>query len=256
MPETSDYDKNRQIIAAYRKKFAGYNRFRKAWFHYYFRFYHRLIVTGLENIPDGPAIVMANHGGGFDLDIVALMDHCHPTRTIHALIAQNWHYISHWWGRYYVGGGIPLWTRGGIRWEYIDPYLARGGENFPGLVAMFPEGHSGTYKDRHVLHRFFPGIVRIALKYRVPIVPAAMIGFHCASPIFGEIERDHGPNDILCLPFTLPVKLKVEFGEAFELADYYDRKLTRDEQWAVANDIVRPRLAALLGKYMPLLAKG
>ena len=244
----NEYEADREKMERYRDDFAGYNRIRKSILRTYFRLYHRLEVSGLENIPEGPALIATNHGGGLDLDILALSYFCHPTREIHSLIASDWHYLNSGWGRYWVGGGIPLWTHGGIRYEYIDPYLREGGEHFPGLAAIYPEGHSGTFKTRHVLGKFYPGVVRIALKYRVPIVPVAMTGFHGASPILWEIERDHGPNDIVCPPFAFPAKLRADFGEAFELEQYYGVELTKAEEFAVANEVVRPRLAELLGR--------
>jgi 1-acyl-sn-glycerol-3-phosphate acyltransferase len=230
----------------YQRRFARYNRIKRSYFRWYFRLYHRLEVSGVENIPDGAALVIANHSGGFDLDIIALSQFAHPERPIHALIAQDWHYLNSPWGRYYVGSGIPLWTRGGIRWDYIDPYLDGNGSHYPGLVAIYPEGNSSTFSRRHVLGTFFPGVVRIALRYRVPIVPAAMIGFCNASPIFWEIERDHTANDAICPPFALPVKLKIEFGAPLDLSDYYGVRLSREEEYWVANEVVRPRLAELL----------
>jgi 1-acyl-sn-glycerol-3-phosphate acyltransferase len=233
----------------YRRSFAWYNRIKRSYFRMYFRLYHRLEISGVNNIPDGPALIAANHSGGYDLDIISLSEFGHPTRRIHALIAQDWHYLYSPWGRYYVGAGIPLWTRGGIRWEYIDPYLDKGGRHYPGLVSIYPAGNSSTFRQRRRLNMFFPGVVRIALRYRIPIVSAAMVGFGSAAPIFKEIERDHGPNDILCLPFTLPVKLKIDFGEPFELSDYYGRRLSKEEEFWVANNVVRPKLAEVLSKH-------
>ncbi len=247
-----EFAANREKMAAYQRNFQRYNRVRKAFLRNWLRFYHRLEVIGIDRLPAGPALIAANHGGGFDLDIMTLSDCCHPTRPIQTLIDYNWHYHRHWWGRYFIGSGIPLWTTGGIRWDYLDPYLKPGGESFPGLVAIFPEGHSGAFRRRRVLSPFFPGVVRIALRYRLPIVPAAMVGFHSAAPILYEIQRDHGPNDIVFLPFTFPVKLKVEFGEPFELTEYYGQELPREEEFRVANDLVRPRLAALLAKHQPV----
>jgi len=244
-----EFDVKRKDILAYETRFAAYNRVRKSLLRTWLRVWHRFEVIGLENIPDGPALIAANHGGGFDLDIMALGDCCHPTRPIHTLIDVNWHFLNHWWGRYFIGGGIPLWTRGGIRWEYLDPYLKPGGGQYPGLVAIFPEGHSGTFRNRHVLWPFFPGVVRIAVKYRVPIVPTAMIGFHYAVPILTEKNRDHGPNDIFFLPFAFPAKLKAEFGKPFELTEYYDKSLSRSEEFQIANEVVHPRVAALLAKH-------
>ena len=135
----------------------------------------------------------------------------------------------------------------------MDPFLADGGRYFPALVAIYPEGHSGRFRERRVLHRFCPGVVRIALRYQVPLVPVAMTGFHLASPIIAELERDHGPNDVIPLPFTLPVKLRADFGEPFTLDEYYGRALSRDEEFEVANEVVRPRLAELLSKRGPVV---
>jgi 1-acyl-sn-glycerol-3-phosphate acyltransferase len=233
----------------YHRKFARYNRLKRSYLRWYFRLYHRLEVGGVGNIPQGAALIAANHSGGFDLDIMALAQFGHPVRPIHPLIVQDWHYLNSLWGRYCIGSGIPLWTRGGVRWEYIDPYLDENGGRYPGLVAIYPEGNSSTFSRRHVLGVFFPGVVRIALRYRIPIVPAAMIGFSLAAPIFKEIERDHTANDIIFPPFTFPAKLKIEFGAPFELADYYGMSLSRQEESWVANEVVRPKLAELLRKH-------
>ena len=246
----SEFEADLQKMAAYQAEFARYNRRRKAVFRRLFQCYHRLEVSGLENIPDGAALIAANHGGILDLDILALSDFCHPHRPIHVLITVNWHYLNSAWGRYWVGGGIPLWTRGGIRYEYLDPYLQAGGSQFPGLVAIFPEGNSGTFQQRHVLRTFYSGVVRIALCYQVPIVPTATVGFQKACPIFLEIERDHAPSDpVIASLIPFPCKLKVEFGPPFRLERFYGRSLTRAEGNWIANQIVRPRVAEVLARH-------
>jgi 1-acyl-sn-glycerol-3-phosphate acyltransferase len=247
--ERDIYRENVARMEEYRERFARYNRIKRSCFRRYFRLYHRLEVIGTEHIPEGPALIAANHGGGFDLDIVSLSRFAHPGRPIHVLIAEEWHYLNSPWGRYWVGDGIPLRTRGGIRWEYIDPYLDKSGDHYPGLVAIFPEGNSSTFWRRHVLGAFFPGVVRIALRYRVPIVPAAMIGFSRAAPILTEIERDHTAGDVICLPFTFPLKLKIAFGAPLVLDDYDGMILSREEEFWVANEVVRPRLAEVLDRH-------
>ena len=250
-----DFSENMEKIERYRREFARYNRVRKAIFRAYFRVFHRFEVRGVENIPEGPALIATNHSGGFDLDIVALSDLCHPTRPIHSLIADEWHYLNSAWGRWYVGGGIPLWTRGGIRWEYIDPYLEPGGKHYPGLIAIYPEGHSGLFRERHCLNKFFPGVVRIALRYRVPIVPVPMIGFQRASPILSELEVDHAPNYPITPPLPFPVKLKAEFGKPFQLSDYYGHNLSREQEYWLANEVVRPHVAEILSRHGKVLMK-
>lgn len=231
-------------------KYQTFVKIRKFLFRQYLTFYHRMEVRGLENIPKGAAIITPNHSGGYDLDIVAISDCCHPTREIHVLVMDKYHYINSMWGRYWVAGGIPLWLHGGLRWQYINPYLHKKGSQYPSLVCMFPEGHSGLFHRRHVIHKFFPGVVRIALKYKVPIVPTAMMGFHKVSPILKEFPQEHGPPDpILFSLIPFPFKIIIEFGEPFELDAYYDINLTKEEEWWIANHIIRPKVAKLRTKY-------
>lgn len=232
-------------------KYETFQKFNKFLFRQYFRFYHRLEVKGLENIPRGAALIVPNHSGGYDLDIVAISHCCHPTREIQVLIMDKYHYINSMWGRYWTTGGIPLWLQGGIRWQYINPYLHKKGSQYPGLVCMFPEGQSGLFQWRHVLNKFFPGIVRIALRYKVPLVPVASVGFHRVAPIFKEYQQEHGPPDpILFSLIPFPFKLIIEFGKPFELSEFYDRNLTKEEESWVANRIIRPKVARLLNKYI------
>jgi len=245
----AEFEENARRMEAYQQEFAGYNRRKRKFFQAYFKYYHRLEVLGRENLPPGPALLAANHSGGLDLDIVALSYCCLPDRDIHVLIVESWHYLRSIWGRYYIGGGIPLWTQGGIRYEYIDPYLEPGGEHYPGLVAIYPEGNSGTFAERRLLHRFFSGVVRLAVHYQVPIVPVAQVGFHQACPILKELPRDHEPADPIAPLFAFPVKLKVEFGKPFTLENYYRRNLTRPEENWIANEVVRPKVAELLAHH-------
>jgi len=246
----TEFEKNLKAMAAYQAEFTRYNRRKNSLFKKYFKYWHRLELIGLSNIPSGPALLAANHSGGWDLDIVCLSNCCHPTREIQVLIVNNWHFLESNWGRYWVGSGIPLWTQGGIRYEYIDPYLKPGGSNFPGLVAIYPEGNSGTFQGRHRLRKFFPGVARIAINYQVPIVPVAQIGFQNACPIFMEIKHEHGPNDpIIMSPLAFPLKLKVEFGKPFTLEKFYGKKLSKPEEFWIANQFIRPKVAEILSKH-------
>ncbi|MBN1533140.1 MAG: 1-acyl-sn-glycerol-3-phosphate acyltransferase [Spirochaetes bacterium] len=244
-----NYAEYAALESEYYERFSGYNRIRLSLSRWYYRLYHRLRVIGAERIPPGPAIIAANHGGGFDLDITALSYFAIPGRPIEVLIDSTWHFMNHWWGKFFIGSGIPLWLTGGIRYEYIDPCLREGGSRYPGLVAIFPEGNSGTFRKRNLLRPFYPGVIRLAKHYRVPIVPAAMIGFHKACPIVKEIPRDHRAADIIFPPLTIPVKLTIEFGEPFELSGYYGRDLGKAEERQVANEVVRPRLLEVMNRH-------
>lgn len=244
-----DYASYKKISDEYHKKFAQYNRIKKAIFKKYFKYYHRLEVIGKENIPEGPALLAPNHPGGMELDIFAL-EHCgHDTREITTLIVQSWHFINHPWGRWYVGGGIPLWTSGGLRYDYIDPFLKKGGELYPGLVCIYPEGNVPHFRDRHTVAKYFPGVARLAIHYRCPVIPVALINFSEACPVVKIITREKGPDDIICLPFAFPLKLRIEYGEPVYLDEYYGKKLTKAEEYWIANEIIKPAHVKLRERY-------
>jgi len=243
------YSEYERIARDYHKRFRAYNRRKKAFFKWYFTLYHRLDVRGIENIPDGAAVIAPNHAGGYDLDLLALGYFGHPVREITPMIIDNWHFINSAWGRYYVGCGIPVWTGTGLNYDYLDPLLAPHGSAYPGLVALFPEGNIPHFLDRNILGMFHPGVVRMALRYRVPVVPAAMIGFDTACPVLKVIHHEKRPDDIVCLPVTLPFKLIVEYGKPVYLDEFYDMKISQREEYWIANEVLRPRLGDLLAKH-------
>lgn len=246
-----DYATFQSQSAAYLRKFRRYNAAKRRFLKHYFRFFHRLEVAGRANIPAGPAIIAPNHAGGYDLDLLSITYFAHPTRPVTPLITQAWHYVNSAWGKYFIGAGLPLPTRGGVRYEYTDPYLQEGGEHFPGLICIFPEGNIPTFAARFTIGKYFPGVVRLALRYRIPIIPTAMIGFAEANPILKLIPHDKAPDDIIPFPFPLPWKLKIEFGRPISLEKYYDKALTKAEEYWIANQVLRPAHADLLRKHQP-----
>lgn len=246
---TVPYSEYQKISREYHEKFKTYNRRKKAFFKWYFKLFHRLEVRGTENIPDGAAVIAPNHAGGYDLDLLSIGYFGHPEREITPMIIDDWHFIGSAWGRYYVGCGIPVWTGAGLNYDYLDPLLASGGPEFPGLVAIFPEGNIPHFSDRNVLGMFHPGVVRMALRYRVPVVPAAMVGFDAACPVLKVLHHEKRPDDIVCLPFTLPFKLIVEYGRPIYLDEFYGMKLSKEEEYWIANEVLRPRLREVLEKH-------
>ncbi len=244
-----NYEEYLRLSEEYYNKYGTYNRIKRSLLRPYFRFFHRLEVTGLENIPDGPAIIAANHTGGFDLDLTALSYFAHPRREITPLITESWHFINSLWGKLCVGCGLPLPTKGGLPYDLLDPYLMKGGGRYPGLICIFPEGNIKSIYQQYTLGKFFPGPVRMALRYRVPVIPAALIGFQSACPVFKIIPHNHAPDDVICLPFTLPFKTRIEFGKPVDLSEYYGRNLNKAQEYWIANNVLQPALADVLGKH-------
>jgi len=245
-----DYNSYKKISKNYKEDFEKYNRRKITIMSWYYKIFHRLEVIGLENIPLGPAVLAANHSGGYDLDLFAISHYLHPRREVTPLIVNTWHFSENWWGKYFIGAGVPLWTQGGLRYDYIDPYLKDEGDNFPGLMCIFPEGYIQSFKKRNTLAMFYPGVVRIALKYKVPIVPVAMIGFQWACPVLGHTKVEKGPDDIFFLPLTFPAKLKMVIGKPLLLEKYYDQNLSKEEEFWIANNLVRNSLGETMKNHV------
>jgi 1-acyl-sn-glycerol-3-phosphate acyltransferase len=242
-------------IDEYRTSFRLYNNLRKKYLRAYFNIYHRLSISGSENIHDGPALIAANHSGGYDLDTLAISTLGSKKREVMVLYWEKYHFLNHWWGRYGVGDSIPVWTAGGIRYEYIDPYLAPSGKNPPGLVCIFPEGRTLLYRERNTLGRFYPGVIRLALHYRIPVIPTAMTGFHKACPVFSANPQKNQPDDpIFFLPFTMPAKLRIIYGKPVTLKKYYDKKILKEDEMRLADELIRQPIAEMLKEYNPKFA--
>jgi len=243
------YREFQEVEKTYQEKFKIYNKRRKFFFKWYFKLYHRLEIRGREHIPEGPALIIPNHTGGYDLDLLALADFAVEDRDVTPMIIQSWHYCNNWWGRWYVGSGLPLYQGKGMQFDYYDPYFTPGGERFPGLMVLFPEGNIKTFGDRRRLGKFYPGALRLAVKYRIPLIPAAMVGFDTASPVMKALPHEGRPDDVLIFPFTFPKKLIVEFGEPIALNSHHDFSYSKEEEFRISNEEIRPHLQRLLEKY-------
>lgn len=189
---------------------------------WFYRTYFRVDAVGLERVPEGRALLVANHGGQVPIDgmLVAM-----------AMILE---------------GEPPRLTRGMVeRWfpsiPFISTLFVRCGQmvgdhrNCRTLlereecVLVFPEGLKGiakSYRERYQLQRFGTGFVRLALETRTPIVPVAVIGCEEAYPAIAKLEGPLKRFGIPHLPITpffplfgplgalpLPTRVTLRFGE-------------------------------------------
>lgn len=184
--------------------------------------YFRVEATGLENIPDGRVLYIANHGGQIPLDAMmagmALFLESDPPRIARGMV-ERWvptvPFVS------------SLFTRIGAM--IGDPNNCRDLLMHDQSVMVFPEGVKGSgklFKDRYQLQKFGTGFMRLALETNSPIVPVAVIGSEETYPSimnFKQLAKLIGAPYFPVTPFfpllgplglvPLPAKVTVRFGK-------------------------------------------
>jgi 1-acyl-sn-glycerol-3-phosphate acyltransferase len=140
---------------------------------------------GLEKIPEGPALIVANHAGAVPSDAPVIM---HGIET--ELQRPVYGLADHFFKSVPVVG--TLWSRvGGVVAHPENAYrlLREQGQ----LVLVFPEGSKGpgkTYAERYQLRRFGRGgFVQIAMRAGVPVVPIAVVGAEESMPILVNVPQ-------------------------------------------------------------------
>ncbi len=218
-----------------------------------YRHYFRVETRGIENVPAGRVLLIANHAGNTlpaDAAMLgqALLLEAEPPRILRSM------------AEFYLPQ-IPWFS------ELIDRVGSVVGtpENCVRLlerdeaVLVFPEGHRGfikPYSEAYRLQRFGSGFVRIALQAKAPIVPVGIVGSEeqnpgllDARPLGRLIGAPAFPVTFLFPLFgvlgflPLPVKFRIYFGEPIRLVG----EPSDDEQSIQAHvDRVRDRIALLL----------
>ena len=144
----------------------------------------RVEWEGLEHIPDGPALLVANHAAAIPSDAPVIMHGIEEElgRPVYGL-------ADHLFKSMPVVG--TLWARaGGVVAHPDNAYrLLREQRQ---LVLVFPEGSKGpakTYGERYQLRRFGRGgFVQIAMRAGVPVVPIAVVGAEESMPILYNLR--------------------------------------------------------------------
>ncbi len=218
-----------------------------------YRHYFRVETRGIENVPAGRVLLIANHAGNTlpaDAAMLgqAMLLQAEPPRILRSM------------AEFYLPQ-IPWFS------ELIDRVGSVVGtpENCVRLlerdeaVLVFPEGHRGfikPYSEAYRLQRFGSGFVRIALQAKAPIVPVGIVGSEeqnpgllDARPLGRLIGAPAFPVTFLFPLFgvlgflPLPVKFRIYFGEPIRLVG----EPSDDEQSIQAHvDRVRDRIALLL----------
>lgn len=163
-------------------------------------------VTGRENIPpEGGAIVAMNHRSNWDVPIAAL-----ATKRKLRFMAKAEMFKSKPGAWFFSAlGAFPV-HRGKGDIGAIKAALVRLKEGH--IIAMFPEGRrvrKGMHEDPK------PGVVMLAMKAKVPVVPVHITGEY---RWFGKIN--------------------VTFGKPIYYDDFYDKKVVMEQLQDLSNELM------------------
>jgi 1-acyl-sn-glycerol-3-phosphate acyltransferase len=197
-------------------------RYLSAGMLWIYRHYLRVEARGIERVPEGRVLLIANHGGNtFAWDgamlATSLLAEGEPPRIVRGM------------GEFFLPT-IP----------FFNVFMQRTGsvvgtpENCVQLlereeaIMVFPEGARGfvkTYAKRYQLQRFGLGFMRLALETGTPIVPVGIVGSAEQSPGIANLAWLGKAFGSPAFPITatfpflglagllpLPVKFHIHFG--------------------------------------------
>lgn len=213
-----------------------------AWLY---RRYFRVETSGIENVPEGRVLLIANHGGQLPLDglmlATAMVLEAEPPRLVRGMVEKFFPQLP------FFSVLIP-------RLGHVvgDPRNCVGLLEHDEAVMVFPEGARGSGKlwwDRYKLVDFGFGFLRLALKTGTPIVPVGIVGseeqapsFHDATALARLFRFPYFPvGPTLGLP--LPTKYRIYFDEPLRFKGDPDEP---DAEMAKKVEVVKSKIARLL----------
>jgi len=182
---------------------------------FFHRRYFRVECHGIESLPQGPVMLVANHGShvlawdGAMILTTCLLD-ADPPRLVHGMGEHRLMTLP------VLGAAARrIGAVDGLRDTCSD--LLRAG----GAVLTFPEGVKAlqrSFSERYRLMSFGHGFMHVALATGAPIVPIAVIGGEEEAPLLANprwLARLVGTPVAPITPtvvFPLPVKYRIHFG--------------------------------------------
>lgn len=220
-----------------------------------YRYYFRVEVFGIENLPPGRALVIANHAGQVAIDGamigVATVLEAEPPRIVRGM-GEYWLPTLPFVSEAMVRTGSVVGTPKNCR------DLLANGE----AVIAFPEGVRGMNKlfsERYRLQHFGYGFMRLALATDTPIVPVAVVGSEEQAPGIANLRPLARLLGMPAFPITptfpllgplglipLPVKYRIYFGKPMNFRGDPDDEDTQ----------VRKKVAKVKSQIQRMLDKG
>ena len=179
------------------------------------RHWFRVRCHGIEALPDGPLLLVANHGShvlAWDgaMIVTSCLLEAEPPRLVHGMAEHRLMELP-------ILGGVArrIGAADGRREPCLEILRARG------VVLTFPEGTAALrrpFRNRYQLSRLGHGFMYVVLAAGVPVVPVAVIGAEEEAPLVVNaswlarlLRTPVAPlSPTLVLP--LPVKYRIHFG--------------------------------------------
>lgn len=217
-----------------------------------YRYYFRTETFGIENLPAGRVLVIANHAGQLPFDgmmlSTALLTEAEPPRLARAM--------GEYWIPQIPGFGV-LAARAGTMVGTPENcvHMLENEE----CVVVFPEGVRGMNKlfaERYKLQRFGLGFMRLALETNTPIVPVGIVGSEEQQPGLANLSGLSKTLGIPAFPITatfpwlgplglmpLPVKYRLYFGKPLHFEGDPNEE---DAEMQAKVDVVKGAIDGLL----------
>ena len=218
------------------------------------RYWLRVATTGIERVPGGRVLLVANHGGntfawdGAMLSMSMLLD-AEPPRVVRGM-AEYYLTTLPYFGTLMHRVGSVVGTP-----SNCAQLLDRGE-----AIMVFPEGERGfvkPYTERYQLQRFGLGFMRLALETDTPIVPVGIVGNEEQSPgllrsrWLGKLVGAPVAPITLTFPWLglasflpLPVKFRLHFGEPLRFdGDPSEEDAEIQKKVDVVKDAIRAGIA-------------
>lgn len=187
-----------------------------------YRYYFRVETYGIENLPSGRVLIIANHAGQVAIDAAmigtATLLEAEPPRILRGM------------GEYWLPT-VPFVSIAMTRTGSVvgTPKNCIDLLNREEAVIAFPEGVRGMnklYSQRYKLQRFGDGFMRLALGSNTPILPVAVVGSEEQAPGLANLRSLGRVLGMPAFPITLtwpwlgplgllplPVKYRIYFGK-------------------------------------------
>jgi 1-acyl-sn-glycerol-3-phosphate acyltransferase len=188
-----------------------------------YRYWFRVETHGIERVPPGRVLLIANHAGNtfaFDGAMLgmAMLLEARPPRLVRGM-AEYWLPQIPFFNVVMHRAGSVVGTPANC------VQLLERGE----AIMVFPEGARGfvkTFRKRYQLQRFGLGFMRLAMETDTPIVPVGIVGSEEQSPAIADVKWLGRLVGSPAFPITptfpwlglagflpFPVKFRLRFGE-------------------------------------------